>query len=346
MKLSTIVKLPLSALAVLSKEKSFVKNPVIGSYRLNRYGLHLKRLSAAHAMAQIRRQQLARSTLLTADQRASFDQNGYILIRDFLPIAEFNRLKSEVLENTFQAREMRQGQTVTRMTPAGASVLNQYSAIARFYNNPLLLAMFHYVSSWKGSPINFIETVIADAGHPAPDPQTELHGDTFHPSGKFWFYLHDVEADGGPLQFVPGSHRLTPARMNWEYSNSLSATSCGKSHHSYGSFRVNEAELASLGYQQPVKMVVPQNTLVIADTYGFHARTVSQKNTVRIALHGYLRRNPFLPWPGLDLTALPVISGRQLDLFFRYTDLQEKFFNKRGIWRDVGRCRPTDPAHI
>jgi len=341
-----ILKYPFWAMAVLGKEKSFVKNPVIGSSFLNKHGLHIKRIKLAASMAEFRRKQLARSSYLTREQLKKFENNGYFLVRNFLSDKEFRQLKNEVMQNRFHAREMRQGQAVTRMTPMGIDTLKRFPAIRKFYRNPQLKALFHYAASWKGSPINFIETVLADPENSKADPQAELHEDTFHSSAKFWFYLHDVEADGGPLQYVPGSHQLTPERLKWEYQNSLTASSSVKAHHSYGSFRVSPKDLGGLGYPQVEKMIVPENTLVIADTYGFHARSVSDKPTTRIALHGYLRRNPFLPWAGFDITSLPGISGRQLDLFLGYTDLRSKYLNKHGIWRDVGICNPADEPHI
>jgi len=341
-----VIKFPFQALAIFSKEKSFVKNQVIGNYFLNRHGLHLKRLKLAAVMAGFRRRQLAKSRYLSAEQIESFNKNGYFLIRNFLPEEEFQQLKQEVLNNAFYSREMRQGQAVTRMSPMGVSTLKKYPAIGAFYNNPLLKALFYYAASWKGSPINFIETVLVDKDHSEADPQTELHEDTFHSSAKFWFYMHDVEEEGGPLQYVPGSHQLTQQRLEWEYQNSLDACASDKKHHSYGSFRIAKEALYGLGYQQPEKIVVPENTLVIADTYGFHARTVSEKPTTRIALHGYLRRNPFIPWTGLDITSLPGINGRQLELFLRFTDFREKYFNKRYLWRNVGICQLSDQSHI
>ena len=47
-----------------------------------------------------------------------------------------------------------------------------------------------------------------------PDPQTDLHIDTFHPTVKAFYFLTDVADDEGPFVYVPGSHRLTDARFH------------------------------------------------------------------------------------------------------------------------------------
>ena len=38
---------------------------------------------------------------------------------------------------------------------------------------------------------------------------------------KAWLFLTDVARDEGPLTYIPGSHRLTPARLAWEKQKSL-----------------------------------------------------------------------------------------------------------------------------
>jgi hypothetical protein len=40
---------------------------------------------------------------------------------------------------------------------------------------------------------------------------------------KALFFLTDVAADAGPFVYVPGSHRLTPERIEWERQMSLVA---------------------------------------------------------------------------------------------------------------------------
>ena len=58
----------------------------------------------------------------------------------------------------------------------------------------------------------------------AADPQTDLHTDTFHPTVKAWLFLTDVAPDAMPFVYVPGSHRLTPQRLDWERRMSIGAS--------------------------------------------------------------------------------------------------------------------------
>jgi len=94
--------------------KSFIDNPAIGSRRLNEAGLHVARLKVAHAMAWSRRQRLAR--WIDPADRAAFDRDGFVIRRDFLPPDVFQRLREQVLNYRGPAREMIQGDAVTRLS--------------------------------------------------------------------------------------------------------------------------------------------------------------------------------------------------------------------------------------
>src|SRR3546814_2810596 len=96
---------------------------------------------------------------------------------------------------------------------------------------------------------------------------------------KAWFFLHDVADDEGPFQYVPGSHRLTPERIAWEKRKSL--TDVGKLDRlsQKGSMRIEPRELAELSLPPPQRFAVPANTLVVADTCGFHGRCRSEEHT-------------------------------------------------------------------
>ncbi len=102
----------------------------------------------------------------------------------------------------------------------------------------------------------------------------------------------------------------------------------------------------ALGYAKPRQMVVKANTLVVADTYGFHSRSPSDRATIRTEVHGHLRRNPFTPWNGLDWQALPGIRGRQLDLYHGWLDWKSKRSGRPHLWKDVGEVMADGPARI
>ena len=86
--------------------------------------------------------------------------------------------------------------------------------------------------------------------------------------------LTDVAADQGPFTYVPGSHRLSPERLAWERRMSLAAARSANAEDRQGSFRIEPSELPALDLPKPRVFAVPGNTLVVADTFGFHARGV------------------------------------------------------------------------
>jgi phytanoyl-CoA dioxygenase PhyH len=329
------LKAPLWVLGLAGTDKSPRKNPILGSERLNTWGMHKKRVQIAAAMADRRRARLAAT--LDPEQREFFDDNGYFLVRNFLPEDVFRKLKEETFNQPFPCREMRQGQAVTRMTLLPPSVLGSNPALARAARDPRALDMIRYASSRGGQPVSFVQTVLVEPQKiNKKDPQSDAHADTFHATSKAWLFLQDVGEDDGPFFFVPGSHKLTEERLEWEYQCSLTAARDLRSHHASGSYRIKVEELEALGLPQPVKMAVPENTLVVADTFAFHGRTPSEKPTVRSEIHWHMRRNPFLPWTGFDVKSLPFVKERELPMFMKLADFAEQNFNRKNVWRPVG----------
>jgi hypothetical protein len=83
--------------------------------------------------------------------------------------------------------------------------------------------------------------------------------------------------------------------------------------------------------------------LVVADTSGFHARGTAPGPSVRVSIWAYSRSNPFLPWTGGDLLALPVIGGRALRFYWAVTDRWKDLTGARRDWRWVGKRSPLSP---
>jgi hypothetical protein len=341
MALSAYLLAPLRAPAVLTGAKSFVDNPVLGSARLNRMGLHVWRIRTAERMADRRRRRLAAQ--VDAADADAFARDGFVIRRNALPDAEFAALLREI-DRPMPAREMRQGSAVTRFIDLSPGLLRELPTLARLVRGGLFLGLLRYAASAGGQPIAYLHTVITDPDRGRPDPQTAFHADTFHATAKGWLFLADVAEEDGPFSYVRGSHRLTPGRIAWERAQSLTAAGAPNRLHARGSFRATAEDLAEMGYPVPVSFAVPANTLVVADTHGFHARRPSLRPSVRPAIYGSLRRNPFQPWTGVDPFSLPPLREREGLLFGAWLDARARWLGARNAQPRVGDVAPTDPA--
>lgn len=323
--------LPFWLLQLASGAKSFRDNPLIGSPRLNRMGLHTARVKLAHRLARSRRAQLA-GMVSDADRR-QFDEQGFIAIENFLPDARFIALRDRIMSRKFPAREMLQGDTITRRIAVDSHFMAALPEVRDLISSERWRGLVRYVSSFDIEPLYYVQTILPHRAKAPPDPQTALHADTFHPTMKAWYFLEDVADDEGPLTYVPGSHRLTPERLAWERDMSLRAPNGLDRLSSRGSFRIENKDLASLGLGPARRFAVPANTLVVVDTNGFHARAQSQKPGKRIEIWAYSRRNPFIPWTGLDPLSLPGVAERRVPWLWEFRDRFRKQLGQP--WKSV-----------
>ena len=278
MRIRSALKLPFDTLAVASGAKSFRHNAVLGSPYLNRKGLHLWRVRTADSLARARRNRLTH--LIPDNQINEFEEQGFIRIDNVLPDDHFARLSEEIETTPFPAREMKQGNAVTRFITLSPEILQKVPALAEAVRSDAFQNTVRYIGASNTDPLVTLHTVLTDPGKGKPDPQTLFHSDTFHPTAKAWLFLRDVEEADGPFSFVPGSHRMTEGRLEWEYAQSVTATENRNPHHSGGSFRATKTELAAMGYPEAVAFPVRANTLVVADTHGFHARRPSARMAI------------------------------------------------------------------
>lgn len=329
---------PYWIIRLASGAKSFRDNRVIGSKWMNRKGLHVNRMRLAHAMAWGRRNRLAPK--MDRARKAQFDENGFILVPDYLQQSEFEQLQACVYDRSAPAREMPQGDTITRRIAIDDQYLRQAPIIRKILSSPAWTIMMHYVSSYRIEPLYYVQTILKSDVTAERDPQTNLHCDTFHPTMKAWFFLHDVAENEGPFMYVPGSHKLSAERLAWEQARSIAAPEGVDFLSSRGSMRIDEAELAQLNLPPPRKFAVKANTLIIADTCGFHARSPSSGANKRIEIWAYSRRNPFLPWLGGDLLSMKSLAYKRISALWRVRDKLDKYIGQP--WRNVGQKKPTD----
>ncbi|MEM7509179.1 MAG: phytanoyl-CoA dioxygenase family protein [Pseudomonadota bacterium] len=340
--LTRALLLPVHAAQLLSGTKSFRHNLLLASPRINRGGgLHARRVELAARLAK--RRQRAIRHLLGEDLATSIDRDGFAMVENALPAQVFDRLRQEVEETRLPAREMKQGGTVTRFITLPPEILRGLPALRDFVTGPLFQGCLRYAASFDHEPLVNLHTVMTDPEAGAPDPQTHFHSDTFHATAKGWFFLRDVAVEDGPFTYVPGSHRVTPGRLAWERAQSVSAADHPNPHHAQGSFRAGLGEIREMGFGDPVRFAVPANTLVVADTHGFHARGRSLRKSTRLAIYGSLRSNPFMPVAGLDPFRLPGLRGRRAQVLDMMRDMGARMAGRTLAQPPVGLVRPGDP---
>lgn len=337
------VKAPWWLVSLASSSSSFIDNPILGSQFFNELGLHAKRVTLAAQLTAQRRQSLAHC--ISADDKAFFHENGFVIKENFLATADFEGLQRELLAREFEARETLQGDTVTRRIALDGSVLTDLPHTRQLLQNPVWRGLLAYIGSFNAQPLIYLQAILSNVRVHRPDPQTSLHADTFHSSVKAWLFLTDVAEDEGPFVYVPGSHRLTPERLAWERKRSLNAASSDRMS-ARGSLRIREKELKALGLPAPKLFAVKKNTLVVADTFGFHARGPSVRPSTRVELWAFSRRNPFLPLTGFDPLKLPVLQDHVIPLYWWGLDQMEARGWRRNPWRRVGRLHVQDPARL
>ena len=133
----------------------------------------------------------------------------------------------------------------------------------------------------------WFDTVVNGDPRKGEDSQKQLHSDIFFTTHKVWFFLEPVKLEDGPLCFAPGTNRVTWKRLVFEYSKSIKYDQL-----SDYSFRVEPADKAYFGFEEK-SLTCPANTLVIANTCGFHRRGDAVAGHTRKQIHFCIRSQPF-----------------------------------------------------
>jgi len=320
--------------------KSFERNAVIGSRRLNEWGLNAARVATAHRLAQARRRKIA--GLVSDEDRAAFDRDGFVLRPSFLPDEQFAALVAQVRAYRGPLREIEEGDTIMRKIALDRSAVAALPAVGAVLRSKEWRGLISYAGTRDAEPVVWVQSILRHACAGPDDPQTFLHADTFHPTVKAWLFLTDVAADAGPFTYVPGSHRLTAQRLEWERRMSLSARHSPNTENRQGSFRIDPAELTLLGLPPPRAFAVPANTLIVADTFGFHARGPSERPSLRVEIWAYGRRSPF-PSPAALVPWTTVALGRRSVLSWHFGDILDAAGIKQHRWRAQTGVSAFDP---
>jgi hypothetical protein len=331
--------LPWHAAQLFTGRKSFAGNPILGGEWLNRRGLHIWRVRLAQRLATRRRARLQH--LISETDRAAFARSGFVEAAGFLAPDAFEALSRRLQSLVTEAREMREGNAITRRIPVTPALLREVPELRPLLESPRWRGLTRYVASFDAEPVTYIQTIFAKAGGAVEDPQTQLHMDTFHPTMKAWFFLHDVTDAAGPLTYVEGSHRQSPRRLAWQRGRSVAAS---QGPAKGGAFRMPVGTLPRLGWDAPRHFAVSANTLVVADTSGFHARAASDQPSLRVEIYAFSRTNPFYPFLRPILGWFPALGRRRVPLQYWLQDRLSPLGLAPMTWRRAGAVSPAAPA--
>ncbi|HVA07840.1 MAG TPA: phytanoyl-CoA dioxygenase family protein [Acidimicrobiales bacterium] len=223
---------------------------------------------------------------------AELVRDGIVLIEDFLQpslFAAVEREADELMATTDPTWVIHSGTTEVRrhslahVDPGSFPQLEQWRTDQRVVELAAAAERRSYPKGWDGGSL--VERItLGDHPEPDSDSDSELHIDTFFDTHKLWLYLDDVSEANGAFVYVPGSHVLDRIRLRYEYLESN--TTNRKSR------RVTEEEVRSRGLE-PLVFACRRNTLVLANTCGYHARSVGEPGAARRSLHKAYRYNPF-----------------------------------------------------
>jgi hypothetical protein len=289
---------------LFSNEKSF-SHRWIGSPTGNRLGLHQARVRLAQCCAGLRRW---RSGPPDAEFDTRLRRDGLLVVENLLPPALFEAARSE-----FQHLLHEQAQRVPVLPPRakgfGAPMPNAWGfdrydggtlnrfvhidaerhALREAFGDDSPLA--EWLRPLVGARVSFDRFLAYLLVHgpeaQQPDLQRRVHCDTFHETFKLWYFFDAVTPAQGPLMYSPGSHRNTTQRLRWEQRMAVERRSGS------AAFRIGADELAALGWSAPTPVLTPPNTLVLADTRGFHCRSDAPAGTERACVYANLRPGAF-----------------------------------------------------
>lgn len=266
-------------LAKLAKSVLEPANYRSGPVWLNRAGWQVARVVARHAAHAVRRRPT--TDALIAEGEAS----GMVVIPNFLAPEQFERLRNYcvTLRNAPSTRyEPNRGQTGLDFTTspivrsAGPEAMFVAQTIA---GDARLLDVVGALSRRRirrPPQIGYQLLTMRDGEQFTPDAETILHADRHYPTVKAYFSLNASTEQNGAYVFAPGSHRLTTARLRYEYVDGIRIARSPVKHN----LPIPERHVSDMGLTEKT-IITEANTLVISNNFGFHRRGYFAPGAVR-----------------------------------------------------------------
>ena len=257
-----------------------VVHPVFARVDLMEKGLHIFRLVFARYAHNLRRKGFK-----------DFDSKGIKIYNNFLSKTAHQNVLDEILK--FPLSE--------NIQPSNnRDIISKYANLENTIQNTKIfntcVKAVHREETDEAAQAHFAKTTYIQRLVNAPkngDIQKVCHSDVFYPCVKYWYFPEEVTIENGPFMYAKGSTQITDEMLDFFYRESVAVTKgdwdlSRNKGHGEGSFRALPEDLKDMNLKlEPV--TVKANSLVIADTSGFHCRGEAAKKNIRSALHGAIR---------------------------------------------------------
>ena len=219
-------------------------------------------------------------------------KDGIIIIENFLDYKEFENFKKNFNEigKIGKDESFESGDIYIQRNSINTNLENKH--INLFLKSKKILSILSAVERRdfnksiisEITPVVWIEKLFIKKST-VHDSQKDLHSDIFFNTHKIWFYPDEVKTEDGPTAFVKKSHRFSFKRIILEYLNSIDKKKI---------VNIRGQNLNLKKYEEKKKIItVKANTLVIANTHGFHCRTAGKIGSCRKQLHFRIKKDPF-----------------------------------------------------
>lgn len=222
-----------------------------------------------------------------------FDTEGVIMYEDFLPADKAAQAKKEI-EMFPLVENIQPYNNINNISEDKTSALHDLLHKSDLFKLCAMAA--HRSINDSAAKEHFMKTTYVQRLENVPgngDIQKVCHSDVFYPCVKYWYFPDAVEEDQGPFLFARNSVELDFDRLDFHYRESVEVVKDTwdrrrNKGHGEGSFRAIDDDLDKMGLKlEPI--TCKPNTLVIANTSGFHCRGDAKQRHIRSALHGAIR---------------------------------------------------------
>lgn len=278
---------PAKATTLSAVRDVFSDKKVVESHLLNYAGAQVLRMLLSSAAFAIRG---VSKSWPDNEWTRQLQRSGFVILPGFLDPDAFERVKQDFVEATRIGRyaPIQDGDTRSERYTLSNQLWNTLPSVARMLSDPRLIRTLEGAER-KAIEIGDVWFDVVRNGDPkkGQDSQKQLHSDIFFTTHKVWFFLEPVKVEDGPLCFAEGTNRVSWKRLVFEYSKSIRFDQLTDY-----SFRVEPDDKAFLGLDEKA-LTCPENTLVIANTCGFHRRGEAVAGHTRKQIHFCIRSKPF-----------------------------------------------------